>query len=213
MDGLCWSPDGRILAGKPRQDYSVFGRNKKNCLGTVAVSFDDGKSAVLLTEPPVFALVLYWKNNSSFYIQPSDKRTLLELTIEQKKISISQSIQYDQERFLSGIYKDMAVLMSGGHVYIGEKMVYRSSSNIRWLQSSYPYLVFIDKMDLAVINPEEDIVIRHPLKTDKVSILGLMPEKGTVYWLQEREKIYRWNFQKDSVDCIFDLKEIEMSSP
>jgi len=213
VDGLCWSPDGRILAGRPGQDYSVFRRNKKNYFGSVAVSFDGGKSAVPLTEPPVFASVLYWKNNHSFYIHPLDKKTLLEVTIDQKKISISQSIPYEQERFLSGIYKDTAVLMSGGDVYVGEKIIYHSNSNIRWLRSSYPYLAFIEKTDLVVINPEENSVLRHTLETDKVSILDLIPEKKTVYWLRDKEKVYCWNFQKDSVDCIFDLKKIGMSCP
>lgn len=198
-----WSPDGEILAGKPRRDFAppLFDDSKN--IHSVGISLNEGKNAFIYLESPLNTGRLFWKNERTFYTQDIHGKAVREFHVQHEQIIPGNVLEYEDMITLFGIFEGNLVYQRNGKLYIDDNMVYDSETDVKWVKVSSPYIFFVEDSSIVVVNVKEEKIYKRNVENTDIFSVGLEPHTGKAYWLSLPDAIYLWDFRQDEFEAIF----------
>jgi hypothetical protein len=187
-----WNPNGDILVGKPRKDFTP---SEDSINGNIAVSWNEGQNAIYYKG--IQCLKIYWIDENTFITQDNNKKTIHKFLIGDHQLSSVQTFQYGKDATLFGVYDGKPVYRLKGNIYIEDKLFYNSEEGVDGVRVKKPYVYFKEKLSIIILNTESQNKLRITIPNDNIFLIGLDPDKGEVYWLSDRKEIYGWNYKNE----------------
>ena len=202
-----WSPNGEILAGKPKRDFTQPLFDSSTNYHSVGISFSEGRDAYIYLDSPVNAIRLFWKDDRTFYTQGVHGKTIMEFHVQNEKIIPGKVLEYEDRITLFGIFEGDLVYRRNGNLYIDDNMVYDSETAVKRVQVSPPYIFFVEDSNIVVVNITEKNIYKRNVENTDIFSIGLDPHADKAYWLSLPDKIYSWDFRQDEIEAIFRISE------